>query len=84
MDVPFQIKKSSTSSSPRRLPRSASDRPGLKVCVSFGSGRVQTKEVSVRLKNGKTVTKIKADVCSACGERYFDLEAMQKLEAEEC
>ncbi len=28
------------------------------------------------------MTGVKADVCAACGERYFDLEAMRQLEAE--
>jgi len=28
------------------------------------------------------VTGVEADVCAACGERYFDLEAMRRLEAE--
>lgn len=54
----------------------------LKVCVSCGSTRVQRKEVSVRLRDGRTVTGVKADLCAACGERYFDLEAMRRLEAE--
>ena len=26
------------------------------------------------------VTGIQADVCSACGERYYDLDAMQAIE----
>ncbi|MFQ5807799.1 MAG: YgiT-type zinc finger protein [Phycisphaerae bacterium] len=74
--------KSSTSSSPRRSPRSPSKRPSLEVCVSCGSKRVQRRQVSVRLRDGRTVTSVEADVCAACGERYYDLEAMQRLEAE--
>ena len=74
--------KSSTSSSPRRSPRSASKRPVLKLCVSCGSQRVQRKQVSVRLRDGRTVSAVRADVCAACGERYYDLEAMRRLEAE--
>ena len=54
----------------------------LKVCVSCGSKRVQRKEVSVRLRDGRTVSGVKADVCDTCGERYYDLEAMRRLEAE--
>jgi len=54
----------------------------LKVCISCGSKRVQRKRVSVQLRGGSTVTGVQADVCAACGERYFDLEAMRKLEAE--
>lgn len=50
--------------------------PPLMVCISCGS-----KRVSVRLRNGRTVTGVKADVCAGCGERHYDLEAMQRLEA---
>ncbi|MCK4341456.1 MAG: YgiT-type zinc finger protein [Phycisphaerae bacterium] len=56
--------------------------PGLKVCVSCGSQRIQSQRVSVRLRDGRKMTGVKADVCAACGERYFDLEAMRQLEAE--
>ncbi|MCK4659329.1 MAG: YgiT-type zinc finger protein [Phycisphaerae bacterium] len=37
--------------------------------------------MSVRLRDGRKVAGIKADVCAECGERYFDLEAMRQLEA---
>lgn len=53
----------------------------LKACVSCGSQRVESKKVSVRLRDGRKVTGVRADVCAACGERYFDLEAMRRLEA---
>lgn len=53
----------------------------LKVCVSCGSSRVESKRVSVGLRDGRKVTGVRADVCAACGERYFDLEAMRQLEA---
>ncbi|MFH0981717.1 MAG: YgiT-type zinc finger protein, partial [Planctomycetota bacterium] len=56
--------------------------PRLKVCVSCGLRRVQRKRVSVGLRNGRTVTGVEADVCATCGERYFDVKAMRKLEAE--
>jgi len=36
----------------------------------------------VRLRDGRTVRGITAEVCPDCGERYFDLEAMRKLDAE--
>jgi YgiT-type zinc finger domain-containing protein len=54
----------------------------LKVCVSCGSKRVARRRVSVSRRDGRTVAKVEADVCAACGERYYDLEAMQQLEAE--
>jgi hypothetical protein len=34
------------------------------------------------LRDGRSLTGVEADVCAACGERYYDLEAMQKLEAQ--
>ncbi|HNQ24873.1 MAG TPA: YgiT-type zinc finger protein [Phycisphaerae bacterium] len=49
--------------------------------MTCGSKRVQRTEVSVRLRHGRTVRGVEADVCVACGERYFDLEAMHGLEA---
>ncbi|MEE9293843.1 MAG: YgiT-type zinc finger protein [Phycisphaerae bacterium] len=50
--------------------------------MACGSKRVQRKRISVRLRNGSTATGVEADVCPKCGERYFDLKAMEKLEAE--
>jgi YgiT-type zinc finger domain-containing protein len=44
-----------------------------------GSTRIQRKNVSVRLKNGRSVT-VKAEVCAACGERYYGPKAMRQLE----
>jgi hypothetical protein len=37
--------------------------------------------VSVKLRSGRTVSGIEADVCEACGERYYDIESMHRLEA---
>ena len=74
--------RSSTSSSRRRSPRSPSERPSLKVCVACGSKRVKRQTVSVRLRDGRTITGIEAEVCAACGERYYDLDAMNRLEGE--
>jgi Zn-finger nucleic acid-binding protein len=34
----------------------------------------------VRLRNGRTVSDVEAEVCPRCGERYYDLEAMRKIE----
>ena len=42
---------------------------------------MQRKRISVRLRTGRSVKGIEADVCLACGERYFDLTAMEKLES---
>lgn len=53
----------------------------LTYCVMCGSRRVEHKHVSVRLRSGRIVSEIEADVCLACGERYYDLAAMQKLES---
>ena len=49
--------------------------------MTCGSHRVEHKRVSVRLRSGQVVSEIEADVCLACGERYYDLDAMQKLES---
>jgi YgiT-type zinc finger domain-containing protein len=53
----------------------------LTVCVVCGSKRVRRQRVSVRLRNGQTITGVEADVCPNCGERYYDLETMHRLEA---
>ncbi|MBN1344955.1 MAG: YgiT-type zinc finger protein [Phycisphaerae bacterium] len=50
-------------------------------CVSCGSRRVERKEVTVTLRAGRAATGINADVCLDCGERYFDMAAMEKLES---
>ena len=42
---------------------------------------MKRKRVSVRLQTGRTVDGVQADVCLACGERYYDLAAMEKLDA---
>jgi len=54
----------------------------LKICVSCGSKDVRRKRVSVRLRNGRTVRGVEAHVCDACGERYYDLDAMRRIETE--
>ncbi len=33
------------------------------------------------MRDGRSLAGVEADVCAACGERYYDLEAMQRLEA---
>ncbi|MFQ5489496.1 MAG: YgiT-type zinc finger protein [Phycisphaerae bacterium] len=50
--------------------------------MSCGSKDVRRKRVSVVLRSGRKVSGIEADVCAACGERYYDIQAMQRLEAE--
>jgi hypothetical protein len=45
-----------------------------------GSRRIERKDVTVRLPDGRQAGPVQAEVCSACGERYYDLAAMQKLE----
>ena len=51
------------------------------MCVTCGLTRVRRQRLSVRLKNGRTVNDVDAEVCAACGERYYDLVAMRELEA---
>jgi YgiT-type zinc finger domain-containing protein len=61
-------------------PRSQNGRGTLRTCIMCGSKKVTRRAVSVKLKVGATVRVI-ADVCPTCGERYFDSEAMEKIEA---
>ena len=53
----------------------------LTVCVVCGSKRVRHQRVSVKLRNGRTITKVEAEVCATCGERYYDLKTMRRFEA---
>jgi len=69
------------SSSPRKSRRSAREGRVLTVCVLCGSKRVRRQRVSVRLRNGRTITDVDAEVCLHCGERYYDLETMRRVEA---
>lgn len=36
--------------------------------------------VDVHLRSGKVVRGVEADVCPKCGERYYDLDAVAKIE----
>ncbi len=38
------------------------------------------KSVSVARRGGRAPVVVLADVCGACGERYFDLKAMRVIE----
>jgi len=67
-------------SPPKSQPWATCPRP-LKTCALCGAKRVRRRRVSVRLRTGGTVTGVEADVCEACGERYYDLAAMHKLQA---
>jgi len=53
----------------------------LRTCITCGLRRVERRVVDVELRSGKTVRDVEADVCASCGERYFDMEAMEKIEA---
>lgn len=46
-----------------------------------GARGVQRKRISVTLHSGVTVGGVEAEVCSSCGETYFDPQAMDQLEA---
>lgn len=54
----------------------------LRTCFMCGARRVERKEVTVRRCSGRTITGVIADVCANCGERYFDMEAMRKIEGD--
>jgi len=38
------------------------------------------KKVVIERRNGRGSVTVVADVCGECGERYFDLDAMRKIE----
>ena len=59
--------------------RSQNGRGTLQTCIMCGSKKVSRRTVNVKLKVGATV-RVNADVCPNCGERYFDREAMEKIE----
>ena len=52
----------------------------MRTCLACGLRRVQRRLVDVRLKSGEIVRGVEADVCAHCGERYFDMNAMEKIE----
>jgi YgiT-type zinc finger domain-containing protein len=45
-----------------------------------GQDAVRRRSVSVKLRNGRVVEDVQADVCDRCGERYYDLQAMERIE----
>ncbi|MBI5764432.1 MAG: YgiT-type zinc finger protein [Planctomycetes bacterium] len=47
-----------------------------------GSKRVSRRLVTVQFRNGRTSSPVPADVCSNCGERYYDMSTAQKLDRE--
>jgi YgiT-type zinc finger domain-containing protein len=59
--------------------RQEMDADDLTVCVMCGSRSLSRRRVSVRFAGGRTVSGVEAEVCAACGERYYDLEAMRRL-----
>jgi YgiT-type zinc finger domain-containing protein len=75
-----KVRKSSTSSSPPSFLRWATDFGRLTRCVICGSRRIHRKIITVNYSDGTSVPGISAEVCSSCGETYFDPAAMMKLE----
>ena len=69
------------SSSRRKSPPTVTRRGTLRVCIACGLRRVERRVVDVKLRSGKFVRKVEADVCANCGEKYFDMDAMDKIEA---
>lgn len=56
------------------------DRARLQTCIMCGSKQVGRRTVTVTRQSGTRV-RVRADVCPDCGERYYDSEAMRRLEA---
>jgi len=69
------------SSSPPKSRRSKTSRGALRTCLACGLRRVERRVVEVKWGNGRVVRGVEADVCANCGKRYFDMDAMDKIEA---
>ncbi len=54
----------------------------LTLCPACGSTRIERKRISVRVRSGEVVKGVEAEVCQGCGERFYDLDAMRRLEAQ--
>ncbi len=54
--------------------------PRLRTCINCGARKVTRKAVSVARSRGRAAVPVVADVCDACGARYYDLAAMRALE----
>jgi hypothetical protein len=39
--------------------------------------------VSVTRRDGRTIADVPAEVCPDCGERYYDLQTLRRIEAAE-
>lgn len=48
-----------------------------------GRRAIQRKKLTVRYEDGVEVPNVLAEVCSACGEIYFDIRAMEQMEAQD-
>jgi len=44
-----------------------------------GSRQIRVGRVTVRLSDGRGVKNVRAEICMACGERYFDPVAADKV-----
>jgi len=51
-------------------------------CVMCGSRKVIRRSVRVSEGVPKRPVYVTAEVCRSCGERYYDMAAMQKLDRE--
>lgn len=62
------------------VPRRPHPSPRLRTCIACGARKMVRKKVAIERRNGRGVETVVADVCTVCGERYFDLQAMRTLE----
>jgi len=46
-----------------------------------GSRKIERRVITVKYRDGVQVPNVAAEVCANCGETYFDLAAMERLEA---
>jgi hypothetical protein len=73
-------KATSSTSSSRPKSRRVTESTRLRTCIACGARTIVRKSVAVVLANGKNVPGVEVDVCSNCGEHYYDLEAMRMLQ----
>ncbi|MFM9958924.1 MAG: YgiT-type zinc finger protein [Phycisphaerales bacterium] len=53
----------------------------LRTCITCGEETVSRRTITVQRLDGRSVPGVRADICRTCGEQYFDIEAMRKIEA---
>ena len=50
-------------------------------CITCGQETLVVQNVDVKLRSGRRLTGVEAEVCTSCGERFYDLDAMEQIDA---